>query len=902
MVGYYESWSARRPCNSFFPEQIPLGVYSIINFAFATIDPQTFEVLPDSSDDISMYSRVTALKKQDPSLRVFIAIGGWTFNDPGPTATTFSDIAGSETNQKAFFKSLIAFLNKYDFDGIDLDWEYPAADDRSGREEDYANFPSFIANLKNSLKQTSGRNGLSITLPASYWYLKHFDLVKLRKSVDFFNIMSYDLHGTWDKGNKWTGELLNPHTNITEIDLALDLLWRNDVDPSMVVMGLAFYARAYTLTDSSCTQPQCTFASGAKKGACSHESGILMNSEIDDIVDDKDLSPELWKDETVKVVHWDDQWLSYDDADTLKLKTDYARSLCLGGVMVWAISHDTKDAKYTKALAQVANRKITSLPSVEGPTYDVKVPHPQCKWTNCQDGCPSGWQLMKREDEHAHDGEWMFDGSGCDGVGIHALCCPSTETLPTCGWWTLPNRGGNCNPECPEGYKEVGSNSQYCDNSYQAACCSLKDSDNNYLRAMELYEGCEWAEAPLCDWGVCTFQGSAWPTELVDSYTGNGGAICNVRSYNPNDRTIDVQERKYCCDTATESRTWSNCEWVKTGLGSAGARCYPNCPSGKTRVALDTWGDDCRTSGARAYCCDADNYDVEQRYSDTIQQFRDAMDEWIKSPTCPRGSGAFSKRSLSTARSPDDISYLLHVRQDQTPIGGGSGSTDKVLTLLVAILAAMYQPLTDMITAERDAWDYGIKQKEQYDVLQSVPLQSFVTDETRYPPFQLEGPQETGERFLCQLDVTAALLARPSGRTILCDADMCTIDGLCFDDFDEDSPYSSSDRGLGVTARRGLEKRDDMGVEFDCIDAANPNGKKISWTKRPWISSGAWDSQNTIYDNGLTHIWEDHCSITRLRQSVLPDGELYASKNPPPILSISVIDCPAIMYELAVGI
>jgi GH18 family chitinase len=115
---------------------------------------------------------------------------GWTFNDPGPTATTFHDLAASTANQNKFFTSLTSFMSTYNFDGVDIDWEYPAADDRSGQPEDFANFPTFIANLKSHLKSTGGRSGVSITLPASYWYLQHFDIVKLQVSVDFFNIMS----------------------------------------------------------------------------------------------------------------------------------------------------------------------------------------------------------------------------------------------------------------------------------------------------------------------------------------------------------------------------------------------------------------------------------------------------------------------------------------------------------------------------------------------------------------------------------------------------------------------------------------------------------------------------------------------------------------------------------------
>jgi chitinase len=56
----------------------------------------------------------------------------------------------------------------YGFDGVDLDWEYPEAPDRSGRGVDFANFPKMIANLKSALKSSGGRDGLSITIPASY--------------------------------------------------------------------------------------------------------------------------------------------------------------------------------------------------------------------------------------------------------------------------------------------------------------------------------------------------------------------------------------------------------------------------------------------------------------------------------------------------------------------------------------------------------------------------------------------------------------------------------------------------------------------------------------------------------------------------------------------------------------
>jgi GH18 family chitinase len=230
-------------------------------------------------------------------------------------------------------------MSTYDFDGVDIDWEYPAADDRSGRTEDFENFPKFIRNLKQALSSTGGRDGLSITLPASYWYLQHFDIKTLANDVDWFNIMSYDLHGTWDKGNKWTGAFLGAHTNLTEIQDAMDLLWRNNIRPDKVVMGLAFYGRAFTASSSSCLKPGCTYQSGALPGKCSQEISILLNSEIDEILVENNIQPHLYEDAAVKVAVWNDQWVAYDDTETLKLKVDFAKGQCMGGVMVWAGMH-----------------------------------------------------------------------------------------------------------------------------------------------------------------------------------------------------------------------------------------------------------------------------------------------------------------------------------------------------------------------------------------------------------------------------------------------------------------------------------------------------------------------------------------------------------------------------------
>ena len=71
--------------------------------------------------------------------------------------------------------------------GVDLDWEYPQADDRGGQPADTENYVALAKELKAAL----GQKGLSMTLPTSFWYLQHFDVNSLQEYVDWFNFMSY---------------------------------------------------------------------------------------------------------------------------------------------------------------------------------------------------------------------------------------------------------------------------------------------------------------------------------------------------------------------------------------------------------------------------------------------------------------------------------------------------------------------------------------------------------------------------------------------------------------------------------------------------------------------------------------------------------------------------------------
>ncbi|KAM0211011.1 hypothetical protein ACHAQD_010476 [Fusarium lateritium] len=717
VVGYIEGWASTRSCDKFRPSDIPDGVYTHINFAFASIDPKTFQIVPASSKDPELYRELTRKKKIDPKLKVFIAIGGWAFNDPGPTVTTFSDIARSDANQRTFIKSLISFMATYGFDGVDIDWEYPAADDREGREEDFDNLPKFLANIKRALKQSGERNGLSIAIPASYWYLQHFDLEKITKHVDHFNVMTYDFHGAWDTPKSWLGNHLNSHTNLTEIKDAFDLLWRNKVNPDQVNMGLAFYARTFDVSNTGCMSPGCLFSAGGPKEPCTDAVGVMSNPEIMRKLGGKIGSGDLDKTAAIKTLKFGRTWLTYDDVDTWKLKLDFARSQCLGGAMVWAISQDTSDGKFSKQLQIATGYKskgvttFNTTKSLPGGVFletseseaNTDVSDDQCYWTNCAKTCPSGWSTVQRQDKYRTSSrEIMMDDTGCDGNGSRTFCCPPGRQ-PFCQWES--HNSGDCHPGCTQnGELEVASLSHCCHSGMaQTACCRGDTTALDVYRQYEWYGkehkcATEMGDKP-CEWSA------HFSDELTSSWSGSGAQTCY-------DSKGKKGARPLCENPRDEDKPhFTNCEWSddfnlgNTDIVSEG-QCSSNCPSGKVKVALDSENNLCG-KGTSAYCCDVTasygHLDIED------DDLEDLLKAWVKNPTCPELSDIdddkLSLRSTGTS--------IISSTEQLVRRAGGIPVPSEIATLLTIERIMEFSATTEVTEEYRKKLDeaFGTKWK-----------------------------------------------------------------------------------------------------------------------------------------------------------------------------------------------
>ncbi|KAH8665151.1 hypothetical protein BGZ60DRAFT_470789 [Tricladium varicosporioides] len=491
VIGYYESWASTRKCDIRQPEDLDVTGLSHVNFAFAFFDPKTFQISPMDANSATLYSRFTALKKKKPSLKTWISIGGWSFNDDTNipnTRTTFSDMVSSASNRLLFITSLTSFMVTYGFDGIDIDWEYPAADDRGGLPKDTANFLSLVKELRAAF----GSNyGITATIPSSFWYLQHFDLFNMQNYLDWFNFMSYDIHGVWDASNKHTGPFIRPHTNLTEIKDGLSLMWRAGVAPEKVVLGLGWYGRSFTLSDANCNKPNgvCQFSSGANPGACTDNAGTLSNAEIKRMLASNGVTQSFDATAAVKWATWNsNQWVSYDDGQTMQLKMAAANNLCLGGTMIWAIDLDNTDGESMNDLLGIG----IANGATKGQAADFKnqmnnatlkkAIGDSCYWSLCGEKCQGGYfDVTEAKGQVAG----VLKNSICFNEDFQTLCCAPGTTMGSCKWEGWRGVGMPCTPVCNDptaaivaqnsnsyGLSAEGLlNDHTCTGGYQAFCC-----------------------------------------------------------------------------------------------------------------------------------------------------------------------------------------------------------------------------------------------------------------------------------------------------------------------------------------------------------------------------------------------------------------------------------------------
>ncbi len=293
------------------------------------------------------FNQLAQLKEKYPHMRVSIAVGGWTLS--GNFSTVCSTAAGRET----FATSLANFLDTYRmFDGIDFDWEYPGGgglESNAVSPNDGANYASLLALVRSKIDalgtQLGRRYEISVASPAGYDKIANFNLPGLTPHVDFFNVMTYDFHGTWEKTtghqSAFTGDPIG-----YDVKSAVEQYLAAGVPAHKIVMGAPLYTRGWSGVADGGDGGYAEGASGSAPGT--FEAGVYDYKDLLSQVQDPTSGWKLYWDDTAQAAYVynasEGLFSSFETPTSIAQKAQWAEDLGLGGMMFWDITNDALDS------------------------------------------------------------------------------------------------------------------------------------------------------------------------------------------------------------------------------------------------------------------------------------------------------------------------------------------------------------------------------------------------------------------------------------------------------------------------------------------------------------------------------------------------------------------------------
>jgi chitinase len=378
---------------------------------YQKVVPQVSGATPAAAPLQGNFGALVQLKQLHPNLKVLISIGGWN----PPTNNQLFDLAASTAAQRqAFVSSCVNTFIQGNiasgvstgtlFDGFDIDWEFPNANDT-------ANFTALMTEFRNEL------NTLSATTGKTYLVLADLaagpstpgaaldsgddggydtiDIAGLSAVLDYMNVDGYNYAGDWSHATNDASPLYDdpasPLYGTGEtINATVQYYLAHGASPAKYTMGFPLYGAGWagglTSTNSGMYQnatgivdptgvltPNGTAPVPNLNGVGNCPTGDnqssptagcdflltdglatyrtienLLNNGFTASYDSTRCAARMYNPTTATA-------FSYDNPQSVQCKVNYIKANGLGGGYVWALKDDDTSATLTKALGADLN-------------------------------------------------------------------------------------------------------------------------------------------------------------------------------------------------------------------------------------------------------------------------------------------------------------------------------------------------------------------------------------------------------------------------------------------------------------------------------------------------------------------------------------------------------------------
>ncbi len=382
---YYTEWSTYD--RNYQVTDIPADKLTHLIYSFAQVqnnqvtlrDPYAALQKPFPDGRHGNLEELQALKAAHPQLKTLIAVGGWTLSDPFPA------LAASAASRTAFVNSAVAFIRQYGFDGVDIDWEFPVSGGLSaGTAADKHNFTLLLQDLRAGLNAAGAADGkaylLTAAIGAGAGVVPNYEISAVAQALDWIDVMSYDYHGSgWEKQTNHQAALTPDPADPSSGAAVNNQTWsvqqflNAGVPAAKLQLGVPLYGRSWQNVPAGATHGLYQTSTGTWNSQNITQDTVVGPGTWErGVFDYKDLYNRLQAQPSAYQRYWDaaaqvpyvyatsavdtsvinpttgqrnnqampNVFSTYEDVQSLALKTDYVKQQGLGGVFFWELSGD----------------------------------------------------------------------------------------------------------------------------------------------------------------------------------------------------------------------------------------------------------------------------------------------------------------------------------------------------------------------------------------------------------------------------------------------------------------------------------------------------------------------------------------------------------------------------------
>ncbi|XP_059189053.1 chitinase-3-like protein 1 [Centropristis striata] len=316
-------------------------------YAFSDINNN--EVVPMKATDIQQYQSFNGLKTRNPLLKTLLAVGGLTFD-----IQKFSEMVSEQQNRAKFIQSAITILRANGFDGLNIDWRNPRG--AGSQLQDKQRFTLLCKELKEAfVAEGTAANRIRLIITASVSAEKatidaSYEVAEIAMHLDFINVLTFDFHGPWENvtghhSPLYQGSQDIGNKNYSNTDFAMQY-WRKQGAPTEKLnLGIAAYGRAFDLSTNA-SDVGAPVKGPGEEGCYTGEEGFWASYETCLYIEG--VTTQLITDQKAPYAVTENQWVGFDNIDSLDTKVNYLKNYSFGGAFVWSLDLDDNSGEFCK--------------------------------------------------------------------------------------------------------------------------------------------------------------------------------------------------------------------------------------------------------------------------------------------------------------------------------------------------------------------------------------------------------------------------------------------------------------------------------------------------------------------------------------------------------------------------